>query len=249
MDIKDSPEQMLLDFFATHIFIKMSSLLYSSFAKMDSEDLFTIKNQHYIDKALEKKCGAVLTSAHLGPSMLIAFWAGKKYKTGLLRLLHNNGAATFGQRLANRRTRELSDFIPVEYINVQGDLSRREAILSANGLIVQTGDGASVMTKIGKLLPVPFLSQQVCFAKGPFSLSYRTGAPIVPYFIKCGKEKFEVTIYPPVYHDECSDISKEAWIKQAMSVFASNFEKQFFKSPGAWQLWELFEKGKLIYND
>ncbi len=247
LHIKDSSEQMLLDYFATYIFIKMSPLLYSSFAKKNPVELFIIKNKHHIDKALEKQCGAILTTAHFGPAIMTCLWAGRNYKTGLLRLLHNNRSTTFGQKLALRKIRELSDFIPVEYIDVQGDLSRREAILSKNGLIFQSGDGTAITTQIGKLLPVPFLSRQVFFAKGAFSLACRTGAPIVPCFLKCGKEKFEITLYPPVYPDE--NINKEVWINKAMSVFASNFEMEFFRSPGAWQLWDLFEKGKLIYND
>ncbi|MFO7883879.1 MAG: hypothetical protein R6U68_03575 [Desulfobacteraceae bacterium] len=245
---KQSARQLFLDYLTNHVFIKLSPLMYGALARTPTENLFVIKNRHHLDRALKKKRGAVLTTAHFGPSMLLAFWAGENYHTGLLRLLYDKREATFGHRLARNRVRQLSEFIPVTYIDVQGDLSAREKLLSENGLIVQTGDGASVMTGIGKLIPVPFLARRVLFAKGPFSLAYRTKALVVPYFVRLIGKKLEVTFYPALDPEKAFKGDKDAWIQEAAALFASDFEAALFTAPGTWQLWELFESQKLIID-
>jgi lauroyl/myristoyl acyltransferase len=237
-------EEMFLQFLRTQIIIKTSVLLYAKLAKENPKKTFSVTNPHYIDEALSAGSGAILTTAHFGPSMLMTFWAGRHYNTGLLRLLHNKKTNHYGQQLAQRTTRKLSRYIPVTYIDVQGDLSLRDALLKDNGILVQTGDGASVLTGIGKLLPVKFFSKKVLFAKGPFSLAHRTKAPIVPYFLKHGKYRFEIEICPPLVIDTSKP--RESSINDAMQEFAACFEKHFIENPGSWQLWELFEKGKLI---
>lgn len=239
---------LYIDFLQTHIMVRIGILLYPSLAKKRPETIFEVSGRHFLDAALAQHHGAILTTTHMGPSMLFAFWSGAFYQTGLLRLLHKERLATMGTRIVYNLMQRLYQYLPVDYIDVEGDLSQRERILADNGVIVQIGDGSGVLLGKGRFLPLPFLGKQVFFARGPFSLAWRTWAPIVPYFLSYQKGKFRVVIEEAIWCHR-RDVDKERAIRMAAGCFAGRFEKQLMQQPGTWQLWEIFENGKLIHGD
>jgi lauroyl/myristoyl acyltransferase len=98
---------------------------------------------------------------------------------------------------------------------------------------------------LGHVQSVHFLNHQVLFARGPFSLSYRTGAPVVPFFMWLQDHRFRLKFLEPINVHEFSQ-AKETAIARAMQEFAILFEQALRQSPGSWLLWPLFQKGLMV---
>jgi len=90
---------------------------------------------------------------------------------------------------------------------------------------------------------VPFLGKKASIPKGPALLSYKTGAPIVPCFIKRDKDyNFTLTLdeplYPPdVIKDEV--ISQELLLK-VLKQYVSIIEKKIRENPTQWLMFRDF---------
>jgi lauroyl/myristoyl acyltransferase len=228
------------------VWIRSGLLISRKMADAKGGSLFQVEDACHIDRALEQKNGVLLTTTHWGPSIYAGLWIGRYYPLSVLRLVHDRDLDCWSKRKVMALRQQLeSKYMPVRFIDARKEKEARLQVLAENHLLHQTADASGLLFGLGHVQSVHFLNHQVLFARGPFSLSYRTGAPVVPFFMWLQDHRFRLKFLEPINVHEFSQ-AKETAIARAMQEFAILFEQALRQSPGSWLLWPLFQKGLMV---
>ncbi|MDO8536371.1 MAG: lysophospholipid acyltransferase family protein [Candidatus Omnitrophota bacterium] len=208
----------LVDFFR---FSKMSPVYVKEFIKLEG-----LSN---MEDALKYGKGVIMLSAHLGNWELGGFVLGTLgYPIHAVVLTHRH--AKINEFFRNQRA--MGKMRSIEF---GASLRGCYKALKSNELLALLGDRD--FSNNGSL--VTFCGKPVVMPRGPASLSYRTGAAIVPCFItRNGDDTFTFAFGKPILPD--SGIDKEAAIKSIMEKYLPVVESYVKKYPGQWYVFRNF---------
>lgn len=168
-------------------------LLLGKLTAQNIEQYVVFEGRDRLDRALERKKGAILLLPHAGSFMMMiaaVSLAGYPYTQYAARGLAPEEVARahpelFGHnpwRAEVRAAREAAeDRLPAKFLTMETPLRQLYRSLAANELIGIAFDG-----RIGrKFVPVSWLGRQALINPGPYRMALSTGAAIVPTFVKC----------------------------------------------------------------
>jgi Kdo2-lipid IVA lauroyltransferase/acyltransferase len=166
-----------------------------SFQKDDAcqkvKDKITVVGREHLDKALEKKKGVILVSAHFGNFSLLTWRLSLEgYKCNMVVRDANDPAVS-------KIWYEILDRLGIRHISAQG---RQKAIgsclrwLKDNNLLCLFADQNKTTG-----IYVDFFTKPAGTVEGPALFSLRTGAPILcAFIIRLTKDKHKIVITEPI---------------------------------------------------
>jgi KDO2-lipid IV(A) lauroyltransferase len=192
------------------------------------EKIITIKNQQFFQEALDENKGVILVSAHYGCWELIGAALSLNLKAVVNVMVQKPTNPLFDELFFNYRERV---GVKTHYNN--GSVSSLRPLFRAlenneclGFLIDQHGESEDAFGFFfGKVVSIP---------SGPAHFAYKTGAPIVPVFIRrTSDNKHEIIFYPAV-HARQGD--KELEIHRVSQELYKVVEKTIKEKPDEW-LW------------
>ncbi|MFH1189419.1 MAG: lysophospholipid acyltransferase family protein [Candidatus Omnitrophota bacterium] len=214
----------LVDFF-------MSSRMDADYLKRNVK----VEGTRYIDEALSAGRGAILLSAHIGNWELgAAVTSMLGYPISAVVLTHKNKRIndffTHQRRMGN-----------VKPIEMGASLKACYKALRNNELLALLGDRD--FNKSG--IPVDFFGKTAMIPKGPATLSYRLGAPIVPVFlVREPDDTFRFFIEKPIAYSAGPD--EEAAVRELTVKCTRTIELWIGRYPTQWfvfrNIWNIDDK-------
>jgi len=208
----------------------MIDLIYLLDRPEEIERRVTINGQEYLDEVLQGGKGAILVSAHFGNFILMYLrMVQAGYKTNvIMRRVRDEKWEQYISDFRNERGIQTIYDLPPRRC-VQGCIKalRNNEILFI--LLDQNYGG------VGRIF-VDFFGEQAATATGPVVLSNRTGAPILPIFIRHdGQERHQMNIEPPFQLQHCED--DQQTIVTNIAKITKIIEERIRERPHEWGGW------------
>jgi lauroyl/myristoyl acyltransferase len=200
------------------------------FAQLPSEvairELEGVSGEQHVEAALAAGRGAILLTAHLGNWELGGVLLGRRHPVSVVYVRDQFPELERFRSL-------LRGGGEVEEIAVEpgGGLSSLPVLraLRDNRLVGMQGD----RDFDGRGVWLPFFGAPAPFPRGPFVLSQRTGAPLIPTFITYTPElRFRVELAPPIRIESAGD--PELALGDAMRSWVQALEDAIRRHPAQW---------------
>jgi KDO2-lipid IV(A) lauroyltransferase len=214
--------------------IKLTKNLVDLFRfKVLTEDNFDkivlIKNPEFFQEAVNEKKGVILVSAHYGCWELIGAAISLKFKNVLNVLVQKPSNPVFDELFIQFREKAGT----ITHYNNSSVLALRPLFRALENkeclgfLIDQHGESEDTFGEFfGKVVSIP---------SGPALFAYKTGAPIVPVFIRRTKDdRHEIIFYPVIHINSSGD--KEAEVHKVSRGIYKIIENTIKEKPDEW-LW------------
>ena len=230
----DEIEQIVKKSFGIYYRRQVETFFFGAVNKQTINSIVEVEGLEYVDTALEEGKGVILLLSHFGSFLLpLPFFGFNNYKIN--QITGNQIPSTIiADRMWLWRKREASR-LPVSYIPADSFLRPIFQALKNNEIVVIAFDGRDGT----KWIEVDFFDKTALFSPGPFDIARRTGAAIIPTFVKRINNKRHRLILKPRF--ELSKASqKETAIKNDTIRFAKLFEKYVSKYPCHF--------GKILFN-
>lgn len=178
---------------------------------------------HHLFAALDRGCGVIMVSAHIGsPEFLIR-------AAGYLRL----DLMVLTEQLAPRRFHDLVH----EVRSVPGVRFQPAGVGGLRATIAQLRSGGMVAVMAdrdiqGSGRPVPFFGERALLPSGAVELALRTGAALVPGFATRTPRGYRVRFHPALDLQRSDD--READIERGMLAVAAALEHGIATAPDQW---------------
>lgn len=196
-----------------------------------------IEGAENLEQALKGNNGVILLHGHYCISQFPILHLGLLgYNVCQIGLLIDEGLSYIGRNVAFKWRARLEKMIPAKIINAGSFLRLPFEVLKANGIVMTAGDGAGGNKFIGKFDRVKFLGHDLLFSLGPFILSQKTNAPILPLFTSKEKE----------YNCYKSVIGVPLDLDEGIEDFSRLYEDIITRYPYYWHFWDEFTEGKRI---
>lgn len=192
------------------------------------DKIITLKNPEFFQEAINEDKGVILVSAHYGYWELIGAALSLKLKAKINVLVQKPGNPLFDELFYNYREKV---GVKTHYNNSNvasirplfRALENKECL---GFLIDQHGESEDAFGSFfGKIVSIP---------SGPAHFAYKTGAPIVPVFIRrTNDDKHEIFFYPAI-NTKTGD--KELEIHRVSQALYKIIEKVIKEKPEEW-LW------------
>lgn len=204
-----------------------------SFPRLTPKKLFklaSLKGKAHLDQALSKGQGAVIAVSHFGSwKMIIAALSYYGYPVNQIGLNPREFISKHRPAHHNRIMEQeyrADQSLPANFIYLGGGLKAVFQALRRGELVLNSCDGF----KGKKFIELPFAKATNRLSLGPFSLAYKSKAPLLPVFDIRGKDnKHQITIHPPLEMDYTLGPGKGP--QAAAKKYAKLFEKHFLEHP------------------
>ncbi|MCK5214932.1 MAG: lysophospholipid acyltransferase family protein [Candidatus Omnitrophica bacterium] len=228
-----------IDFLARDVFRNMGKYLIEFFRmanEIDEEfvrDRVKIVNKESIDKALARKKGIIIATAHIGNwelgAVLISMLG---YPTNAIALPHK-------ERPVNELFNKQRESKGVKVIAIKRSLRASLRALQNNECVGVVADRDFTSTGF----EMDFLGKNTLIPKGTAVLSAKTGAAIIPTFLLRDKEDsfrlvFDDPIYPPRIVE--GSLDDDELLKDIIQKYISSIEKMIRKYPSQWMMFRQF---------
>ncbi|MBX3459608.1 MAG: hypothetical protein KF696_06525 [Planctomycetes bacterium] len=195
--------------------------------------------QEAMQAALDKGCGVILLSAHLGNWELAAYCLGDFHHNGRKVPVNAVMFKGDGERV-ERQLRKAGGEPPFKVIasndSLQASIECKNA-LERGEIVAIHGD--RLLGERG--IEVDFLGAPAKFPTGPFVLAASTGAPVVFTFAnRVGYKHYALLARGPYYFEYTSRREREANLKQWVGMYASQLEVLLQKYPLQWHNFYMF---------
>ena len=207
----------------------MMDLIYYIDRPREIVERISITGKEHLNRALESKKGAVILSAHFGSFILMYMRMVREgYATNvIMRRTHD---AQFEEYISEYR-RKLGIKTVYAFPQRQCIQQSLQALRNNELLFILLdqhygGDGGVV---------VDFFGRPASTAAGPVVFSSRTGAPILPMFIKSYKDSYEIVISPPIELIKEGNDSER--LVANVQMLTKVIEDQIRKYPDQWGGW------------
>jgi KDO2-lipid IV(A) lauroyltransferase len=204
------------------------------FLRFDSIDLeslekiITFKNPEFFQEALAEDKGVILVSAHFGCWELIGAALSLKLKAKVNVLVQKPANPLFDELFFNYREKVgVKTHYNNNNISTIRPLFRALENKECLGFLVdQHGESEDAFGF--------FFNKVVSIPSGPAHFAYKTGAPIVPVFIRRNRDdRHEIIFYPAIHANEGD---KELEIHRVSQEIYKVIEKNIKEKPDEW-LW------------
>lgn len=212
---------------------QLEVLLFKSLNKKKTDRIITVKGLEKIDSVRTKQKGAILLIAHFGANKLVMPALGYRgYKINQIagnpkewiRILGNE-LTPFSKKIFELEF-ENDQSLPANFIYVFKSMKPIFEHLKSNEIVCMAIDGGGG-TKKEK---VRFLGREAMISAGPFRISQKTGAPILPAFVVRQKDNTHKLIIEDPIHMESGPVEKEN-IDNKLQEFMNIFEKYVYEHP------------------
>jgi lauroyl/myristoyl acyltransferase len=187
---------------------------------------------HNVEKALEKKRGAILLTAHLGN------WEMGGAITGYLGYPLTAVALPHKERPVNDLFNSQRESKGITVVPINQAIRKCMEALKKNEIVALVADRDFNMN--GEVMN--FLGRKAIIPRGPAVLSLRTGAPIIPsFFVRVADGKFDLTIHDPIFPPEnmIGKDDREGMLK-IMNTYLPVIENEIRKYPTQWLMFREF---------
>jgi len=185
-----------------------------------------IDGRENLERALERGCGAIAISAHMGAYPLLGprlERAGYRFLMVIRDLKRPSGSAMYA------RCRDLIGLRAVPTAPEKQFLKATLGMLRSGGIL---GIIADENRRRGGVF-VDFFGRSASTATGPAVLARRTGAPIVPMFMVRNPDDTQtIRIHAPIFCQRGAD--DHADILTATAAFTKAIESQIRQDPSQW---------------
>lgn len=180
----------------------------------------------YLFTALDRGCGVILVTAHLGAPEF-AVRAASHLGLDVLALTERNPSAEVNALLHDARRRHGAHFEEVGIAGTRAALQR----LRRGGIVALIGD----RDILGTGHPVPFFSERTTLPSGPIDLALRTGATVIPcWVLRRGVARYSVEFAPPLTFDRTGN--RRAALDRGLWALARALEDGIARAPAQWFL-------------
>ncbi len=188
------------------------------------EEYETFDGMHHLFDALDRGCGVVLVTAHVGAPEF-AVRAASHLGLDILALTERNPSPRVNALLHSARRRHGVRF---EEAGVAGARSAL-AQLRRGGLVALVAD----RDVLGTGQAVPFFAERTTLPAGPIEFALRTGAAVVPCFVpRRGVARYRVTFAPPLDVESSGDRARD--VARGMLALARALETGIARAPDQW---------------
>jgi KDO2-lipid IV(A) lauroyltransferase len=166
-------------------------------------EIFTLEGLENLESALQRGKGAIVATAHIGN------WEAAGIALSLLGFkLHVVAGVQFSNSMSEH-VKDIKRKLNINVISPEEGYRTLFRALHSNEIVVLLVDGDVFVNG----LPTNFFSKPAKIPSGAATLSLRTGAPVVPGYIKReGPFRFRVRIDVPIYPkstgDKAADVEK-----------------------------------------
>jgi KDO2-lipid IV(A) lauroyltransferase len=220
------------EYFRNHYVDRLMIFIFPHLTRADLEEWVILEGEgrSYLDEALAKQKGVVLVHGHFGPIHLplvaLSLWG---YRMKQIGLPSDEGLSWVGRHVAFRLRCRYEAKLPAEVLYARSFMRPAFRWLGENGVIMVTGDGTGTEEQVGKHADFPFLGRQIPFPLGPASLALKTGAELLPLFIRPGDGGgYRIEIEEPIR----AEGSNEEKILKMTGRFVELLEGQVRACPG-----------------
>jgi len=198
-----------------------------------------IRGREYLDKALGKGKGVILTALHFGNWEYVASWLNMSgiTTTGIYKPMKNPLSDDFFLKLRL----DMGD--AMHMISTRQGMKAYEKALENNHVLAVAVD----QNAHEKGVKIPFFNRMTSIAKGTAVLKFRTGAEILGVAPLYQKGKFCIHFFP--VNDESIPVLNEETIGRTMKTVMKTFEPWIVKYPRQW-MWfhKLWGKPDKVYK-
>jgi lauroyl/myristoyl acyltransferase len=230
------PQQFVKEYLINHYLTQLSIFFFPKLTKHNINSFHSFSGLAHLNRALEKKRGAILLHAHFGPAQLTLVALGLNgYPMLQIGLPTDAGLSWIGRKVSYRLRQKAEAKIPAQLVSADGYLRPVVKGLHHNKIIMTTADGAGGGKFLGKFIAVPFLGKHFPFSLGAMQLADRIDTPILPVFlVPISKTQWQTVIHPP--------LPSAAIMEQELRPFIALFEAYVLKYPGLWHFWDELDK-------
>lgn len=178
----------------------------------------------HLFQALDRGCGVVLVTAHLGAPEF-AVRAASHLGLDILALTERNESPRVNALLHGARRGHGARFEEAGVGGARAALAQ----LRAGGLVALIAD----RDLLGTGHSVPFFGERTTLPPGPIELALRTGAAVVPCFVfRRGVARYRIAFAPPVEVGASGDRARD--LARGMLALAHALEGGIASAPGQW---------------
>jgi len=228
-----------------HTQCALEELLLGRLHRRNVEQFMTFHQRENLDKALSHGKGAVLVFPHAGNVMLLIALISL-FGYDFTQLAARGFPPTEHQRTSDMRptwfnrkartAREVNeDRLPARFVTIEDSPRDLYRTLERNGILAIAFDGRGGQ----RFRPTPFLGRTALLAPGPWKLSARTGAPIVPALcIRSSDRRHRLHLCPPVFADPDLPLQSRCEALQT-TVLREHIEPLLLRHPDHYGPWLL----------
>lgn len=188
------------------------------------EEYETFEGFHHLFEALDRGCGVILVTAHLGAPEF-AVRAASHLGLDLLALTERNPSPRVNELLHRARRGHGAQFVEATTAGARAAIEH----LRGGGVVAMVADRDIPRTG----LAVPFFGERTTLPSGPAELARRTGAAIVPCFVlRRGVARYAIRFEPPLALPRTAD--RHADIEAGTLALARALEAGIASSPEQW---------------
>jgi len=195
-----------------------------------------VKNLEYLEKALERKQGVILFSAHFGNWELVPYILSRKLNVKL-----NSIARKMDNPLVERKVLEFREFMGSQVIDKKNALRWMLKRLEENGIVYLLIDQNTIEREA---VFVEYFNKTVSAVPSVSQLHLKRNIPVLPIFLHCEPDKVVLEIQQEIKADEiCNDFenikdtdNKNECIRLLTQKCTHIIEQQVRQFPEQW-LW------------
>jgi len=242
-------KQALKQYFINHYCDQLFILIAPKFTKKTISTHVEIQGLENLDNALDHGKGVVLVHGHLGPAHLpLVVLSILGYQMNQIGNLSDKGLSWIGKNVAFRLRMAYEKKIPAPIVKAGSFLRPVFRALNNNEVVMLTGDGTGRDKKYGLYHEFVFFNQSMKFPIGPAGLSEKTGAVLLPLFVRPGTGRlYSIVIEKPLTPDNPTPNRKNLTnVLDLTQNFIRLFEDKVREFPGYWHFLDRFSPGQLI---
>jgi phosphatidylinositol dimannoside acyltransferase len=241
---KHCPDGVTKEHFRNYYIDRLMIFIFPKLDASKVKNLLEIEGIENLKRSLKAGKGLILVHAHFGPVHLpLVALARMGYPIKQIGNPSDEGLSWIGRKVSFRLRLYYEDKIPAEIIKPDTFLRSLFRWLQQNGIVMVTGDGTGTDRKIGRYEDFLFFGQNMAFPLGPYLLSEKTEAAILPMFIVPGlKKRYRMVIEQPL----CSELSGKMKMMDLAGKFIQHLERHVTRYPGYMHFLDRFHPGGLI---
>lgn len=219
------------------------------------DELVEWEGLEHLDAALARDDaagrGVVLAHPHFGPVHLpLLALARRGYPLKQIGMPSAEGLSWVGRNVAYRLRLRLEAGIPAEIIHANKDLRAVFRHLRAGGAVMLTADGSGDDQEYGRHIPLDFHGHVLRFPLGAASLALRTGATLLPLFLRPGETKpWRVVVEPALVAPQGEATSGRDPAMAMARAWVQRYKPYARRWPGCMHFLDRYAPGLFIVDE
>jgi len=213
--------------FKIYVKRQTENMVFGSLTESRLFRLVSIEGLDNMKKSYKKRKGIILLLAHFGsyllPPAILAYMGYRVHQIAGKPLVDKRRVVY--RKVFEARKRQ-SDRIPFQFHQTDKNLGSAVRALGHGDILVIAFDGRTG----SEMVSTKLFNRTAQISPGPFKLSFKTGAALLPTFVvRGGDDKHRLIFESPIEFPICKN--REDTIISSMNSFAGLFEKYLLKYP------------------